>query len=94
MRSSAARVGVSAVTNWRWQFIEAAWVDAALRGQGTGRRLMQRAEAQARDWGCQAAWLDTFQAEAFYLALGYERFGLLEDYPAGQPRAFLRKRLA
>ncbi len=85
--------GVSAVTSWGWLFIEAAWVDAALRSQGTGRRLMQRAEAQARDWGCHAAWLDTFQAEGFYLALGYERFGVLEGYPGAQRRAFLRKRL-
>lgn len=85
--------GISAVTNWGWLFIEAAWVDAALRGRGAGRRLMARAEAEARAQGCHGAWLDTFQAEGFYLALGYERFGVLEDYPAGQRRAFLRKRL-
>ena len=85
--------GVSAVMSWGWLFIEAAWVDAVLRGQGAGRRLMARAEAHARAQGCHGAWLDTFQAEGFYLALGYERFGVLEDYPAGQRRAFLRKRL-
>lgn len=86
--------GFSGVMSWGWLFVEAVWVDASLRGQGAGRRLMARAESHARAEGCHSAWLDTFQAEAFYLALGYERFGLLEDYPAGQSRAFLRKRLA
>ena len=85
--------GLSGVMSWGWLFVEAVWVDAALRGSGAGRRLMARAEAHARAAGCHSAWLDTFQAEGFYLALGYERFGLLEDYPAGQRRAFLRKRL-
>jgi GNAT superfamily N-acetyltransferase len=85
--------GIAGLMSWGWLFIEAAWVDAALRGQGVGRRLMERAEAYARDNGCHDAWLDTFQAERFYLALGYERFGALPNYPAGQQRAFLRKRL-
>ncbi len=85
--------GLAGLTSWGWLFIEAAWVDASLRGQGVGRRLMARAEAHARARGCHSAWLDTFQAEGFYQALGYERFGLLEDYPPGQRRAFLRKRL-
>lgn len=89
----ALLAGLSGVLSWGWLFVEAVWVDAALRGQGAGRALMARAEAHARDQGCHGAWLDTFQAEGFYLALGYERFGLLEDYPAGQARAFLRKRL-
>lgn len=85
--------GFSGVMSWGWLFVEAIWVDASLRGQGAGRRLMERAEAHARAEGCHSAWLDTFQAEAFYRALGYQRFGVLEDYPAGQSRAFLRKRL-
>lgn len=85
--------GVAGVMSWGWLFIEAAWVDEALRGHGVGRGLMRRAEAHARAQGCHAAWLDTFQAEGFYLALGYERFGVLEDYPEGQSRAFLRKSL-
>ncbi len=86
--------GVAGMMSWGWLFIEAAWVDDALRGQGTGRRLMARAEAYAGAQGCHAAWLDTFQAEGFYRALGYEPFGVLEDYPAGQRRVFMRKRLA
>ncbi|MEO3470314.1 GNAT family N-acetyltransferase [Roseomonas sp. CAU 1739] len=87
------RAGVAGLMSWGWLFIEAAWVDDALRGQGVGRGLMHRAETHARACGCHAAWLDTFQAEGFYRALGYERFGLLEAYPAGQARSFLRKSL-
>lgn len=95
MRDAEGRLlaGLSGVVSWGWLFVEAVWVDAALRGRGAGRRLMERAEAHALAEGCHSAWLDTFQAEPFYVALGYERFGVLEDYPAGQPRAFLRKRL-
>jgi len=85
--------GMTGLVAWDWLFIEAVWVDDAARGQGLGRRMLAQAEAHARDQGCHSAWLDTFQAEGFYLALGYERFGVLEAYPARQSRAFLRKRL-
>ncbi len=86
--------GLVATLSWGWLFIEALWVSDALRGQGMGRRLMQRAEAHALAEGCHAAWLDTFQARDFYLALGYAPFGVLDDYPPGQSRHFLRKSLA
>lgn len=89
----ALRAGFSGVMSWGWLFVEAVWVEEALRGTGTGRRLMARAEAHAAAAGCHSAWLDTFQAEGFYRALGYEGFGALEDYPQGQRRSFLRKRL-
>ena len=38
-----------------------------------------------------SAWLDTFQARDFYLGLGYETFGVLDNYPPGQQRTFMRK---
>ncbi len=87
------RAGFSGVMSWGWLFVEAVWVEDALRSTGIGRRLMARAEAHAAGAGCHSAWLDTFQAEGFYESLGYERFGLLEDYPQGQRRSFLRKQL-
>lgn len=96
LRDAAGQLlaGMTGLISWGWLFVEAVWVDDSQRGRGTGRRLMAAAEAHARAQGCHAAWLDTFQAEGFYRALGYERFGVLEEYPAGQSRTFLRKRLS
>jgi GNAT superfamily N-acetyltransferase len=85
--------GLSGVISWGWLFIDALWVDAAARGQGVGRTLMARAETHAAAEGCHAVWLDTFQARGFYEALGYTMFGALDDYPEGQTRHFMRKRL-
>ena len=85
--------GLSGVLAGGWLFVDALWVDAGLRGRGAGRALMARAETHAKAADCHSAWLDTFQASGFYEALGYRVFGALEDYPGGQTRVFLRKRL-
>ena len=86
--------GLSGVMSWGWLFIDAVWVHADLRGRGAGRVLMAHAERHAAGEGCHSVWLDTFQAKSFYEKLGYTVFGALEDYPNGQTRYFLRKRLA
>jgi GNAT superfamily N-acetyltransferase len=85
--------GLCFVLAWQWMFVEALWVGDAWRGRGIGAALLLRAEQQAAAAGCHSAWLDTFQARDFYLRFGYEPFGALEDYPPGQTRFFLRKRL-
>lgn len=85
--------GVSGILYWDWVFIESLWVDDMLRGNGLGIELMKHAETHAVSRGCHAAWLDTFQARAFYEKCGYEVFGALDNYPAGQQRWFLKKRL-
>jgi GNAT superfamily N-acetyltransferase len=85
--------GLSGVLSWQWLFIAALWVDDAWRRRGIGRALLARAEAHAVAVHCHSAWLDTFQARDFYQALGYRQFGALDDYPAGQTRYFLCKRL-
>jgi len=56
---------------------------------------MQRIEDEARGRGAAAVHVDTydFQALPFYLGLGYEEFGRLQDYPSGHSRHFLWKRL-
>ncbi|MBR0656191.1 GNAT family N-acetyltransferase [Plastoroseomonas arctica] len=89
----ALAAGLSGALSWQWLFVEAHWVADAWRGQGLGRSLLARAEAQARAEGCHSAWLDTFQARDFYIAQGWQPFGVLEDYPPGQARHFLRKSL-
>ena len=85
--------GSSCVLAWQWMFVNALWVGEPWRSRGIGAALLTRAEQQAAEAGCHSAWLDTFQARDFYLRLGYELFAALEDYPPGQTRTFLRKRL-
>ena len=72
------------------------WIAGASRGQGLGARLLQAAETMGRENGAFHATLDTFNpaAKEFYIRLGYEVFGVLEDYPRGFRKFFLRKQLA
>ena len=79
-----------------WLHVRILWVDAAVRGQGNGGRLLQAAEDYALERGCFAAILDThsFQARPFYEECGYEVFATLEDYPPGHSKFFLRKQLS
>jgi GNAT superfamily N-acetyltransferase len=87
--------GLIAQTAWSWMYVSVLAVHARLRGLGHGRALMERAEAIARRRGCIGAWVDTFsfQSPGFYLNLGYEEFGRIDDYPPGETRIFLRKAL-
>jgi GNAT superfamily N-acetyltransferase len=82
-------------TYYGWMFIELLIIDEKLRGGGIGTELMRRAEEEARRRGCHGIWLDSFsfQAPDFYRRLGYEIFGVLDDYPPGDRRYFLKKRL-
>lgn len=86
--------GLYAVLYWGWLFVDELWIDDDWRGNGLGSELLRRAEMWAREHGCHSVWLDTFQAHGFYEKLGYEVFGTLDDYPAGQRRSFLKKRIA
>ena len=78
-----------------WLHISYLWVDEAVRGQRWATRLMDHAEAYARERGCHSVDLDThsFQARPFYEKRGYEVFGTLDDYPKGHKKFFLRKKL-
>ena len=78
-----------------WVYIKLLWVDAALRGQGHGTRLLVRMEEEAVRLGCRNAHLDTysFEARPFYEKNGYEVFATLDDFPPGHKKHFLRKRL-
>jgi ribosomal protein S18 acetylase RimI-like enzyme len=88
------RAGIDAILYWEWIYVDNLWVEDALQRRGIGRALLLAAEARAAAQGCRSAWLETFQARDFYLGLGYEVFGTLPDYPPGQTRYFLKKRLA
>jgi len=80
---------------WGWLYISILWVHDDLRGQDFGSDLMRAAEQEALKRGCHSVYVDThsFQALPFYQKLGYEIFGELSDFPVGQTRYFLQKRL-
>jgi GNAT superfamily N-acetyltransferase len=87
--------GASGFTHWHWLFVEYAWVRDDLRLHGTGSAVLAAIEDAGRSRGCRAAYLYTFgfQALAFYLKQGYRQFGQLTDFPPGNARHFLLKRL-
>lgn len=78
-----------------WMHVAFLWVSETVRGQGHGTRLMDAAEAMARERGAKGATLETFdfQAPAFYRGRGYIVCGRIDDYPPGHTKFFLRKDL-
>jgi GNAT superfamily N-acetyltransferase len=98
VRDRAGRMvgGLKGITALGWLYVSILWLDEDHRGQGLGADLLRRAERQALARGCRRACLSSFsfQAPEFYLRQGYEVFGQLEDYPAGETLFFLRKVLS
>jgi GNAT superfamily N-acetyltransferase len=78
-----------------WLHVNFLWITEHLRGQGLGTRLMNEVEAFSRERGAFAATLETFtmQAPDFYAKRGYTICGRLDDYPPGQAKLILSKRL-
>ncbi|MEU7418139.1 bifunctional GNAT family N-acetyltransferase/NUDIX hydrolase [Streptomyces antibioticus] len=72
-------------------------VDAAVQGQGHGRRIAERVEARFRQAGRTAVRLAVLDANpkglAFWTALGYEVIAHRPDLQHGRPCTVLRKRL-
>jgi GNAT superfamily N-acetyltransferase len=79
-----------------WLSIHVLWIAENLRGAGMGTRILQAAENAAVENGCHAALLDTmsFQAPAFYEKRGYVRVGVVDSFPGGAQKIFMRKNLA
>ena len=88
--------GLAGETVYGWLSIQSLFVPEHLRGQGLGRALMQRAEAEALRRGSIGIVVNTFsfQARPFYERLGFSHFGTLEDCPPGHRCIYLCKRLA
>jgi GNAT superfamily N-acetyltransferase len=76
-------------------FVDLLFLPSALRGSGTGSRILRLAEEEARRRGCFAAMLYTisFQAPGFYERHGYRVFGTIPCNPPGTSRVFLTKSL-
>lgn len=87
--------GLSGFTAWGWLFTQMLYIPDTLRGTGIARKILAKAEDEAKARGCRGAWIDTFNPQALraYLRQGYEIFGELEDFPEGRTRSFLRKNL-
>ena len=87
--------GLNGVTHRGWCYIRHFWVEASWRKQGVGRRLLARAEMEARARQCLGLYLDTFDpgVAQFYEHCGFLRFGQIDDFPPGHARAFLYKKL-
>ena len=79
-----------------WLEVRYLWVAEPFRGRGHASALLREAEGYAVARGCRASHLDSysFQAPDFYVKHGYHVFGVLDDYPPGHQRVFLRKTLA
>lgn len=87
--------GITAYTIWDWLQIESLWIAEELRGRGYGHKLLMRAEAIGRGYGCRYARLDTFEFEArvFYERHGYAVYSQTVDFPEGHTQLHLKKLL-
>lgn len=87
--------GLWALSLWGSFYIGLVVAPEDARGQGLGRELMARAEAEARSRSCRSMWLDTyaFQARPFYEKLGFELFGQIDGPAPMFPRYFMQKPL-
>jgi GNAT superfamily N-acetyltransferase len=97
VRDSAKRLvaGVYAYTWGGCLDVRLIWVRQDFRRAGVGSRLMQAVEREAIRRGCRVATLEThsFQAPDFYEKLGYETIGILDGYPFGHKKHYLKKKL-
>ena len=68
---------MTSFSNWFFEepfgFVREFWIDPAHRRQGYGRMLLRMAEAYFTEHGALRSILTADDAEAFYLASGYEK---------------------
>ncbi|MFN7994220.1 MAG: GNAT family N-acetyltransferase [Bryobacteraceae bacterium] len=98
LRDGGGRVvgGVLGSTYWKGLSIDYVWVAPQHRGRKHSHRLIRIAEEEAVRRGCECAFLDTFSFQekvGLYQSMGYEVYGVLEDFPPGHQRYFMRKSL-
>ncbi len=93
--TGAVVAGISGYTAWGWLYVQWLWMAESQRGKGLAGRMLSAAETEARERGCHAAYIDTFNPHALhvYQKAGYAVFGVLPDFPKGRTRSFLSKSL-
>ncbi|UHA73636.1 GNAT family N-acetyltransferase [Paenibacillus sp. 481] len=76
-------------------YIDVFWIEEAYRNKGYGKVMMAEAEKLGKELGCVFAHTNTFsyQSPHFYTRMGYEQFGVIDDYPDGIKQFFLKKKL-
>jgi GNAT superfamily N-acetyltransferase len=87
--------GLIAQISYGWLYVDKFWLPASMRGSGIGSAVLRAAEQRAIEAGCRWSHLQTldFQALPFYERQGYEVFGVLEGYPPGGKRYYMKKTL-
>ena len=87
--------GLRGACYWNTLHIELLWLDDSARGSGTGRRIIEAAEAFARENKCENALVETtsWQAKPFYEKNGYTLMATLEGRPKGHASHYLSKAL-
>jgi len=75
--------------------IKQLWVEPQWRGRGFGLALLDAALAEARDRGCQQAFVMSydFQAPGLYEKRGFKRVVEIPGWPEGRIHVLLRLRL-
>lgn len=78
---------------WNCLYIDSLWVHKDYRKEKLGTKLIKEIEKVSKSKGCRLIHLDTFdfQAKDFYLKLGYEIFGVLDECPENHKRYFMKK---
>lgn len=92
----ALMAGLDGFTWGGYARIEYLWVDDRRRRRGLGRALVTAAVDEARRRGCGTVVVDThtFQAPAFYEALGFVEVGRTKGTPRGHDQVLLQLRIA
>lgn len=80
---------------WEALQIISLWIHEEHRGKGYGHKLIQDAEAYARQHNCKIMLVETtsFNGPEFYLKAGFEITGKLENFPENNTFYYFNKRL-
>ena len=83
------------IDSWKIAELDVLWVDEKYRRQGLGSALIHEAERAAREKGCYAMTLGTFdfQARPLYEKHGYKIVGNIKDWPRAHENYSMMKKL-